>query len=161
MTPAAPVTAIFFMLAASSNGLKPSPFISGLEGVKTNETLPEVALQAQRTLADAMPILVMMSDPDGVVNYFNRRWFDFTGQPYFERDVAWDWQKYMHPDDGPRVAAEWAEAVAQGRDVIEMQYRLREAATGQYCLFQARAAAVRNKSGEITQWFGTALQTSE
>lgn len=124
------------------------------------EPLPEVALEAQRALADAMPILVMMSDADGTVNYFNRRWFDFTGQPYFERDVNWDWQKYMHPDDGARVAREWAEAVAQGRDVIEMQYRLREAATGEYRRLQARAVAVRNKSGEITQWFGTAILSS-
>ena len=127
--------------------------------MNTKETLPEVALEAQRALADAMPILVMMSDPDGVVNYFNRRWFDFTGQPYFERDVDWDWQKYMHPDDGARVAQEWAEAIAHERGVFETHYRLREAATGEYRRFQARAVAVRNKSGEITQWFGTAMQT--
>ena len=130
-----------------------------LKTVNQKERLPDVALEAQRVLADAMPILVMMSDPDGIVNYFNRRWSDFTGQSYFERDADWDWQKYMHPDDGPRVAKEWAEAVAEGRDVIETQYRLREAATGAYRHFQARATAVRNESGEITQWFGAAVQT--
>lgn len=127
----------------------------------SKEPLAEIARESQRALADAMPILVMMSDPDGVVNYFNRRWFDFTGQPYFDRDVNWDWRKYMHPDDSPRVAKEWNDAIALGRDVVDMEYRLREAATGKYRWFRAHAVAVRDAAGQITQWFGSAIEIDD
>ena len=121
----------------------------------------DIALEAQRVLADSLPVLIMMSGPDGVVNYFNRRWFEFTGQPYFERDVSWDWRKYMHPDDGPRIAHEWEASVLAGRDVVDMEYRLREAASGKYRWFHARAVALKDASGRILQWLGSAMDIDD
>ncbi len=84
----------------------------------------------EQILADAMPTLVMMSDKDGTVNYFNEQWFAFTGQPRFQRDTNWDWRDYMHPDDGPRVAEEWQQAIASGSDAVHMTYRLTRGADG-------------------------------
>lgn len=124
--------------------------------VGSGAQLHESVLNAQRVLADALPTLVMMSGRDGVVSFFNRRWYEFTGQPFIERDASWDWRKYMHPDDGARVAKMWKESVALGHDVIEMEYRLREAATGDYRWFHARAVAIRETGGPIVQWLGTA-----
>ncbi len=116
--------------------------------------LPTVS---QRDVAEAMPVLVMMSGPDGVVTYFNSRWYEYTGQEPFERDAQAQWVNFLHPDDAAVVARDWSDAVARGSDLIEMQYRLREAATGEYRWFSARAIAMRDAGGNLVQWIGTAM----
>jgi PAS domain S-box-containing protein len=119
------------------------------------------ASEAQRRLADALPILVMVSGPDGVVRFFNRRWHEFTGQPPFERDAANDWQAYIHPDDGPAVQRAWYEAVERGERVVTMRYRLRHHATGEYRWFSAQAVAIEEAGGTITEWIGAAVDVED
>jgi PAS domain S-box-containing protein len=119
------------------------------------------ATEAQQRLADALPIMVMISGPDGVVRFFNRRWHEFTGQPPFERDEANDWQAYMHPDDGPGVERAWYEAVSRGERVVRMRYRLRHHATGEYRWFSAQAVAFEDAAGNITEWIGAAVDVED
>lgn len=129
--------------------------------MQTSRSQLEIALGYQRILADAMPILVMMADPDGTVNFFNRAWFDFTGQPPFERDIERDWTRYIHPDDVQKVAADWTRGVAEHQDVIDMEYRLHDARTGAYRWVSARATALRDEFGDIMQWIGTAMDVDD
>lgn len=117
--------------------------------------------EAQRTLADALPILVMVSDADGTVQFFNRRWHEFTGQPQTADDVAQNWHRYMHPDDAPGVQAAWAAAVQRGDRVITMRYRLCHHATGQYRWFAAQAVAVEDEAGNVAQWIGAAVDVDD
>lgn len=121
----------------------------------------EQAIASQRILADAVPVLVMMADPDGTVNFFNRQWYEFTGQERFERDVDRDWARFIHPEDRERVGQTWADAVARNEDIIDTEYRLREARTGTYRWVKARATAIRDESGQIIQWIGRALDVDE
>ena len=116
---------------------------------------------AQRRLADALPILVMLSGADGAVEFFNRRWHEFTGQPATQPDVAQNWQSYMHPDDGAGVQRDWADAVRRGDRLITMRYRLRHNATGQYRWFTAQAVAVEGADGRIAQWIGAAVDVDD
>jgi PAS domain S-box-containing protein len=114
------------------------------------------SFEAQR-LADALPILVMISDPDGVVRFFNRRWYEFTGQTPFDRDQGDDWRRFMHPDDGEGVRSAWYDAVTKGERVVQMRYRLRHRDSGEYRWFTARAEAVEDGAGRIVQWIGAAV----
>ncbi len=129
--------------------------------VLADRSILQVAIAYQRVLADAMPVLVMMADPDGTVNFFNRAWYEYTGQAVFERDVDGDWRRYLHPDDTERVANDWIAGVSSDSDVIDMEYRLREASTGTYRWVKARATGVRDATGEIIQWIGTAMDVDE
>lgn len=113
--------------------------------------------ETQRVLADALPIPVMMSDPTGVVNYFNRAWFEYTGQPRFDRDVSEAWRNYIHPDDVITVGEAWYAGMMSGKDV-EIEYRIRHAASGEWRWFSAHARALRDASGKIVQWIGTAME---
>ncbi len=117
--------------------------------------------EAQRRLADALPILVMISDGDGTVKFFNRRWHEFTGQPATQPEIAQNWQAYMHPDDAPGVQSGWVESVRRGDRVITMRYRLRHHASGQYRWFTAQAAAVEDADGRIMQWIGAAVDVDD
>jgi PAS domain S-box-containing protein len=121
----------------------------------------QVAIEAERTLADALPILVMISDASGAVQFFNRGWHELTGQPSMGAGSLGDWRAYMHPDDGAGVEAAWHEAVARGDRVIRMRYRLRDQARGEYRWFSAQAVAIEDDLGRIVQWIGAAVDVDD
>ena len=106
-----------------------------------------------RTLADAVPQFVWTTRPDGEVEYFNGRWYDYTGLSV-EETLGHAWAAALHPDDRARTVEVWARATAEGSG-YEIEYRFRSAA-GQYRWFIGRARPVRNPAtGEIARWFGT------
>ena len=58
-----------------------------------NTRTAELAQSAHRYrfLADAMPQMVWTAKPDGNVDYFNKRWFDYTGMT-IEQTKDWGWR---------------------------------------------------------------------
>ncbi len=112
-------------------------------------------------VADALQVFVMMANADGTVTSFNESWHAYTGQPHFASDAERQWMQYMHPDDREPVARGWAAAVEAGQRIVDMEYRLREAATGEYRWFRARATALSNEHGAVERWVGVALDVDE
>jgi len=104
-------------------------------------------------LADMMPQLVWSTPPDGIPDYFNRRWYDYTGQPSGQSPGT-EWAGVLHPDDFTRSVARWQEAFQSG-ELYEIEYRIRRASDGAYRWFLARAEPIRDSDGVITRWFGT------
>jgi PAS domain S-box-containing protein len=105
-----------------------------------------------RQLADTLPQMVWITKPDGAHEYFNKRWYEFTGMP--EGSLGGEgWAKLFHPDDDQRVRAHWKKNRETG-DLYEIEYRLKSRA-GDYCWFLCRALPVRDEAGHIINWFGT------
>ena len=105
-----------------------------------------------RQLADAMPQIVWTARPDGVIDYYNRRWFDYIRAP--EADLAGAaWDRYVHPDDLARVQEAWSRSLASGDEYVT-EFRVRRA-DQQYRWFLVRALPVRDEQRRITRWFGT------
>jgi PAS domain S-box-containing protein len=64
----------------------------------------EESEQRYRFLTDTMPQIMWSSKPDGNLDYFNQRWYDYAGMT-FEETKDWGWQPVVHPDDlGRRTA---------------------------------------------------------
>ena len=74
-----------------------------------------------RHLADAMPQLVWTAEPDGTVDYFNRRHETLSGARRGD-DGTWTWSPVIHPDDLQATLAAWDHAVGTGQD-YEMEQR--------------------------------------
>jgi PAS domain S-box-containing protein len=106
-----------------------------------------------RRLADAMPQIVWESGPDGVVDYVNRRWYDFASAPV-GGDFATQMRQLTHPDDAARVRPLWQQALATG-EPFEAQYRLFDQRTSAYRWFLDRAVCTCDDHGAIERWFGT------
>ena len=104
-------------------------------------------------LAEAIPQIVWSARPDGHLEYFNRRWAEYTGLTPGQSE-GWNWGRAVHPDDLDDAARKWSRAVAAG-SALEVEYRLRRQADGDYRWFLARAAPVCDDSGRIFRWFGT------
>ena len=67
-----------------------------------------------RALADAMPNQVWAATPDGLLDWFNTRVYDFSGAGVGTLDGE-GWASIVHPDDLTTAAARWGEAVATVR----------------------------------------------
>ena len=108
--------------------------------------------QRFKVLADSMPQMVWSTPPDGLPDYFNARWYEFTGAPSGSTEGA-NWTQVFHPDDQDRSWAVWNEAVDTGQP-YEIEYRLRHR-DGNYRWVLGRALPMRGADGQITRWFGT------
>ena len=107
-----------------------------------------------RALADSMPDIAFSADQTGKIDYFNRRWHEYTGIDLTDTgEIA---AKVVHPDDHAKVLAKWHHALETG-ELYEDEHRLRRA-DGTYRWSLARAKAVDIGpvgSGGQRRWFGT------
>nr|WP_258191438.1 PAS domain-containing protein [Sphingomonas sp. PP-CE-3G-477] len=111
-----------------------------------------------RTLADTMPQMVWSTLPDGFHDYYNARWYEFTGAPAGTTDGE-GWNDMFHPDDQDRAWAIWRQSLDTG-EPYNIEYRLRHF-DGTYRWVLGRALPVRDESGAITRWFGTCTDIHE
>lgn len=105
-----------------------------------------------RAVADSMPQMVWSTRPDGFHDYYNARWYEFTGVPAGTTDGE-GWNGMFHPDDQARAWARWSHSLTTG-EPYEIEYRLRHH-SGVYRWTLGRAMPIRGGAGEITRWFGT------
>jgi PAS domain S-box-containing protein len=105
-----------------------------------------------RAVTDSMPQMVWSTLPDGFHDYYNARWYEFTGVAAGSTDGE-GWSGMFHPDDQGRAWTRWRHSLATG-EPYEIEYRLRHR-SGVYRWTLGRAMAIRDESGEIARWFGT------
>ncbi|MFL5927473.1 MAG: PAS domain S-box protein [Gaiellaceae bacterium] len=120
--------------------------------------LRRVTAERYRQLADAMPQIVWTSDDEGNATYYNRRWFEYSGMRDDDVDAT-AWAKVTHPDDLPSVLARREQTLADG-SVFECEYRFR-AGDGTYRWHLGRAVPIRDESGQIDFWIGTATDIDD
>jgi PAS domain S-box-containing protein len=122
----------------------------------TEQVMAEQALRQSeeefRTLADAVPHHVWTARPDGLLNWFNPRVYEYAGYSPGELDGE-KWGQIVHPDDVPGAVAAWSAAIGRG-EAYEVEFRLRRA-DGAFRWFLARAVPARDRLGEIIRWIGT------
>ena len=111
-----------------------------------------------RLMADTIAQLAWIAGPDGAINWYNQRWYDYTGSNFAEMQ-GWGWQKAHHPDHVDRVTARFAQCVEQGIE-WEDTFPLR-GVDGQYRWFLSRAAPLRSGHGRVLSWFGTNTDITE
>ena len=111
-----------------------------------------------RQLANSMPQLVWMARPDGHVDWYNRRWFEYTGTTPEEMQDR-GWEKVHDPDVLPEVLERWQQSLRTGED-FEMVFPLR-GKDGTYRPFLTQVRPFRNEHGEIVRWFGTNTDVAE
>ena len=111
------------------------------------------ASEAQfRQLADSMPQIVWVTRPDGYHEFYNARWYEYTGVPDGSTDGG-GWNAVFHPDDRARAWDRWQRSLGTG-EPYEIEYRLR-AADGSHRWFLGRAVAARDAAGAVARWYGT------
>ncbi|WP_423068698.1 PAS domain-containing protein [Devosia sp. CN2-171] len=114
--------------------------------------------QRFRTLADTMPQMVWSTLPDGYHDYYNARWYEYTGVPEGSTDGE-GWNDMFHPEDQERAWSVWQHSLETGEPYY-IEYRLRHH-SGEYRWVLGRALPIRDASGRIVRWFGTCTDIHE
>jgi PAS domain S-box-containing protein len=125
---------------------------SQIERIRAETALRESEAR-YRMLTELVPQIVWTARPDGYLDYFNQRWAEFAGVDPAETE-GWSWQPILHPEDQQRTVELWTQATQTGQ-LYECEHRVRNAA-GEYRWLLSRAMPLRDKSGSIVKWFGTA-----
>ncbi len=112
----------------------------------------EIAERRFQVLAETVPQMVWTSDATGWIDWYNHRWYEYTGQTQDEA-AGWGWQRAHHPEDFPRVMRDWPGSIASGAS-FDMELRLRRR-DGVFRWFLTRAEPLRNGDGSIVRWYGT------
>ncbi|WP_018342419.1 PAS domain-containing protein [Cytophaga aurantiaca] len=112
-----------------------------------------------RQMADLIPQIIWTGKADGFIDYYNKRWYEYTG--FKGREFGdHSWVPILHPDDAAFVMEHWYGSVQKGTS-YQLELRLKNAETGEYRWFLSKAVPIKGKEGIITKWFGTCTDIHE
>ena len=104
-----------------------------------------------RQLADSMPQLVWTAEPDGRVDYHNRRLSLFASRG--------QWTPNVYDEDRPRTVEGWKRAIRIGAP-YEIEHRM-QLADGRFRWFLTRAVPVPDEAGSVIKWYGTSTDVHD
>ncbi len=104
-----------------------------------------------RVLVDHLPEPAWTALPDGHIDFYNRRWYEYTGTTFAQME-GWGWQSVHDPSMVEAIVVRWSDSLATGKP-FEMEFPLR-GADGAYRWFLTRALPLRDADGHIVRWFG-------
>jgi PAS domain S-box-containing protein len=129
-----------------------SVIVEDLTAAQAAEAALAASQQRWEELADSMPQLVWTATGDGVVDYYNKQRFQFSGLAGGED--GYDWAPVLHPDDVAATVAAWETALRTG-ETYEMEHRVRHVDGNDYW-YLSRAVPAKDETGKVVRWYGTA-----
>jgi PAS domain S-box-containing protein len=109
-------------------------------------------------IVEAMPEILFTALPDGKCDFFNQKFYDYTGLSA-EEAIGFGWFNILHSDDAEQTATLWRESVETGK-AFETDYRFRSA-EGEYRWFRGRAMPLRDESGKVSKWLGVCMDITQ
>ena len=111
-----------------------------------------------RLVANTAPVLIWMSGPDKLCNYFNQPWLEFTGRS-IEAELGNGWTEGVHPED-LKICLDTYTSAFDRRESFEMQYRLRRN-DGEYRWISDIGVPRFNPDGSFAGYIGSCLDVTE
>jgi PAS domain S-box-containing protein len=110
-----------------------------------------------RLIIDTIPTMAWSQTPDGIVDFLNQRWVDYTGlflEKYIKEPTG-----PIHPEDIPGVMEKWLVNKAAGK-AFDNEIRLR-GADGEYRWFLVRTAPLHDEQGNLVKWYGVSIDIED
>jgi two-component system phosphate regulon sensor histidine kinase PhoR len=111
-----------------------------------------------KLLSDNIPQITWTNLPNGQINFYNNRWFEYTGLKS-EDARNWGWNAVLHADDIKETTDKQLAALKAGT-IFEVENRYRRF-DGVYRWHLNRAIPLRDEAGEIIFWVGTATDIED
>jgi len=137
-------------------------FMALLFDISRRKRTEQALKKSEALLADiveSVDQLIWSTRPDGYHDFFNRRFYDYTGTAVGSDDGD-EWARLFHPDDRERMFERWHHSLATG-ELYEIEYRLWHAESHDYRWVLGRAHPVSDEAGEIIRWMGTCTDIHE
>src|SRR5437899_1929265 len=111
-----------------------------------------------RQIIKTVPSLLWSTDPAGEPTQLSQRMLDYSGMQ-FEDFLHGGWEAFIHPDDFPETARAFYQAIQTGTSYQAVN-RLRRA-DGEFRWHQTRGEPLRDREGQIVQWYGLSVDIDE
>lgn len=112
-----------------------------------------------KSLADSISQLVWVTDHQGHILFYNKRWFEYTGIPVERTTDMQVWREVIHPADYPQIQKAWQKATSS-QSVFEDEWRIKNR-HGVYRWHLVRTVPSVNPEGKVTGWFGTSTDIDD
>src|SRR6266566_4974121 len=111
-----------------------------------------------RTVADAAPVMIWMSGPDKLCNFFNKGWLEFTGRA-IDQELGSGWSEGVHAEDRHRCVGVYKRAFG-AREPFTMEYRLRRS-DGEYRWVLVSGTPRFASNGAFLGYIGSCIDITE
>jgi len=111
-----------------------------------------------KLLANNITQIAWTNLPNGEVNFYNDRWYEYTGLS-FDETMEMGGQSIVHPDDLENTIQKYQQALKSG-DIFEIESRFKRY-DNTYRWHLNRAVPHRDETGEIVFWIGTATDIDD
>jgi len=131
-------------------------FLWGLHQLRVQQLRRE-----ERNLREAIeniPAMAWFAGPDGILQFVNRRWVEYTGLSQLEKPKEVR-KAAVHPDDLDRIERRLAASHVSG-EPVEEELRFRRT-DGEYRWFLGRVMPLRDKRGKVVKWYGAATDIQD
>jgi PAS domain S-box-containing protein len=112
-----------------------------------------------RLILETMPHIAFRTNSTGLPVYYNQRFYDYTGLTQ-EEALGSGWQSVIHPDMLEEVYNNWMQCINTGSE-LDFAFLMKRESDGMYRWHLARAVALHDEKGIITQWVGTLTDVHE
>jgi PAS domain S-box-containing protein len=114
--------------------------------------------QKFRLLADSMPQFIWTTTAEGIINYFNQSFYNYSGLTQEEIEKE-GWLQIVHPDEQLENNIKWMNSINTGNDFLcEHRFRRND---GAFRWQLTRAVPQRDATGNIQMWVGTSTDIQE
>lgn len=117
-----------------------------------------LTFEEYRLLVEQAPIMIWRADTSTACDYFNKRWFEFTGRT-LDEEYGNGWAEGVHPEDFDHCLEIYLTAFAR-REIFEMHYRLRRH-DGLYRWLLDRGVPCYGADGEFVGYIGSCIDVTE
>ena len=111
-----------------------------------------------RILTETMPQIIFTAKPNGVVDYFNRHWTEFTGLSSLSIENL-SWTQFVHPADLEESLRRWQHCIDTG-EPFQLEHRFQRS-DGVYRWHLSRANALRDAGGNVLIWTGSSTDIDD
>jgi PAS domain S-box-containing protein len=125
---------------------------------KKSEVQLRESEQRFRLVANTAPVMIWMSGPDKLYNYFNQPWLEFTGRT-LEAELGNGWSEGVHAKDLKDCLDTYTRAFDL-RESFKMQYRLRRH-DGEFRLVSDIGVPRFNPDGSFAGYIGSCIDVTE
>ena len=126
------------------------------EEINIAKKLIEQSEEHFRSLTQALPQLVWVTDAKGIQEFASERWKEYTGVDPLDGNT---WDRMIHPDDLYSVMETWNNSLQSGNS-YKTDVRLK-GKDGTYRWFHVHGEPIRNENNEVMKWVGAFTDTNE